>query len=122
MANLHPWENATPVSTRIGTALVVTLPRELDDAVLAAIRREILPRVQHAGLTALIFEAAGLDVIDQEEFGQLSGIARSASWLGVRPMVVGLAAGVVSYLVIHGVDTSAFEPFGQLEDALGALA
>jgi anti-anti-sigma regulatory factor len=114
--------DAGPVATRIGSALVVTLPREVDDATLAALRSQVLERARRGRIRALVFEASGLDVIDAVEFRGLAGVARGANWLGVRPMLVGLSAGIVRYLVDVAADTSDFEPFGTLDDALAALA
>jgi anti-anti-sigma regulatory factor len=110
------------VVTRIGGALVVTLPRELTDATLAALRGSLLAQLRAARARAIVFEASGLDMIDATEFAELSTVARSAAWLGVRPMLVGLSAGIVGYLVHTGVDTNAFEPYRTLEDALAALS
>jgi len=119
----EPWQTDTgpPVATRIGQALVVTLPRELSDDILAALRLDVMERIRRTRTRALIFEASGLDVIDATEFRGLAAVARSATWLGVRPMLVGLSAGIVGYIVEAAVDTSDFEPFGTLDDALGTL-
>lgn len=113
---------AGPTLTRVGDALIVALPRELDDDVLSALRGRTLDQVRHAGVRAVVFEASGLDVVDAEEFGALAAVARAAAWLGVRPMLVGLSAGLVRYLVDADLDTSAFAPFGTLDDALAVLA
>jgi anti-anti-sigma regulatory factor len=113
---------AAPTTTRLGGALIVALPRELDDEALSALRGRTLERVREAGVRAVVFEASGLDVVDAEEFAALAAVARAAAWLGVRPMLVGLSAGLVRYLVDADVDTSAFDPFGTLDDALAVLA
>ncbi len=113
---------AGPTTTRIGRALVVALPREFDDAAIAALRDRTLDQVRHAGVRAVVFEASGLDVVDAEEFRALAAVARAAAWRGERPMLVGLSAGLVRYLVDADLDTSAFTPFGTLDDALAALA
>jgi anti-anti-sigma regulatory factor len=110
-----------PVVTRIGEALIVTLPREIDDAALESLRSGVLDRVRRTRVRAVVFEASGLDLIDAAEFHALSSVARGAVWLGVRAMLVGLSAGIVAYLVDAAVDTSAFEPFGTLDDALAVL-
>ena len=110
------------VATRIGPALIVTLPRELTDATLASLRGGVMVRLRHARARAIVFEASGLDTIDATEFADLSAVARTSAWLGVRPMLVGLSAGIVSYLVNAGIDTSAFEPYGTLDDALATIA
>ena len=109
------------VVTRIGRALIVTLPRELSDATLASLRGGVLERLRATRAQAIVFEASGLDLIDAAEFADLSAVARTAAWLGVRPLLVGLSAGVVRYLIDTGVDTGAFEPYGTLEDALATL-
>lgn len=117
------WSGGSgPTVTRVGEALIVALPRELDDEVLGALRGRTLDQVRHAGVRAVVFEASGLDVVDAQEFGALASVARAAAWLGVRPMLVGLSAGLVRYLVDADLDTSAFEPFGTLDDALATLA
>jgi anti-anti-sigma regulatory factor len=113
--------DAGPVVTRIGEALIVTLPHEIGDATLASLRDGVLARVRGARIRAVIFEASGLDLIDAAEFRGLAAVAHGAVWLGVRAMLVGLSAGIVAYLVEAAVDTSAFEPFGTLDDALAAL-
>jgi anti-anti-sigma regulatory factor len=111
-----------PVTTRVGNAVVVTLPRELDDGTLHALRTSVMERLRQARVRAVVFEASGLDMIDAAEFEDLAAVARSASWLGVRPMLVGLSAGIVGYIVDAGLDTSAFEPYGTLDDALAVAA
>jgi anti-anti-sigma regulatory factor len=111
-----------PTATRVGRALVVTLPRELDTAALAVLRGRVLERLRGDGVRAVVFEASGLELLDAEEFAALAATARAAAWLGVRPVLVGLTPGVVRYLVDTGADTSGFEPFGTLDDALAALA
>jgi len=117
-----PMDGGGAVATRIGPALIVTLPRELTDATLAHLRGGVMARLRRARARAIVFEASGLDTIDATEFTDLSAVARTSAWLGVRPMLVGLSAGIVAYLVNSGVDTSAFEPYGTLDDALAAIA
>jgi anti-anti-sigma regulatory factor len=110
-----------PVVTRIGEALIVTLPGEIDDVTLRSLRSSVLDHVRRTRVRAVIFEASGLDLIDAAEFHALASVARGAVWLGVRAMLVGLSAGIVAYLVDAAVDTSAFEPFGTLDDALAVV-
>ena len=117
-----PSDSGAAVATRIGATWIVTLPRELSDATLASLRGDVVARLARARAHAIVFEASGLDTIDATEFADLSAVARTAAWLGMRPMLVGLSAGIVAYLVNVGVDTSAFEPFGTLDDALATVA
>jgi anti-anti-sigma regulatory factor len=116
------WTESGPVVTQVGTSLVVTLPRELSDATLAALRSQVMERLQRGRMRELVFEASGLDVIDAAEFRALAAVARGASWLGVRPLLVGLSAGIVRYLVDVGADASDFDTFRTLDDALVAIA
>ena len=55
---------AGPTVTRVGDALIVALPRELDDDVLGALRSRTLDQVRQTGVRAVVFEASGLDVVD----------------------------------------------------------
>jgi len=110
-----------PVATRVGPALVVTLPRELDDATLRALRGEVLDTLRRSRSRALVLEASGLDLIDAEDFRQLTLVARTASLLGARPLLVGLSAGIVAYLIEAGVDTRGVRAYATLDDALVAL-
>ncbi len=110
-----------PVATRVGPALVVTLPRELDDATLRALRGEVLDTLRRSRSRALVLEASGLELIDAEDFRQLTLVARTATLLGARPLLVGLSAGIVAYLIEAGVDTRGVRAYATLDDALVAL-
>ena len=110
-----------PVATHVGPALVVTLPRELDGATLRALRGDVLDTLRRSRSTALVFEASGLDLIDAEDARQLTLVARTAALLGARPLLVGLSAGIVAYLVEAGVDTRGVSAYATLDDALVAL-
>lgn len=110
-----------PVTTRVGDALIVTLPRELDAAALAALRTRVMAQLQRARAVAVIYEASGLELLDAAEFTALAEAARGAAWLGVRPLLVGLAPGLVRYVVESGLDTAVFEGFATLDDALASL-
>ena len=110
-----------PVATRVGPALVVTLPRELDEATLRALRGDVLETLHRSRSRALVLEASGLDLIDAEDFRQLTLVARTAALLGVSPLLVGLSAGVVAYLIDAGVDTRGVRAYATLDDALVAL-
>jgi len=110
-----------PVATRVGPALVVTLPRELDEATLRALRGDVLETLRRSRSRALVLEASGLDLIDAEDFRQLTLVARTAALLGVSPLLVGLSAGVVAYLIDAGVDTRGVRAYATLDDALVAL-
>jgi anti-anti-sigma regulatory factor len=113
--------DGTPTTTRIGSALVVTLPFELDDDALRGLRVDLLDRVRRARVRSVVLEASGLELIDAGEFEQLAAVARGAAWLGARTLLVGLSPGIVAYLVDAGADTSAFEPHASLDDALATL-
>lgn len=121
-ARPEPWDgDGGPVTTRVGDALIVTLPRELDDAALAALRTRVMAQLQRAGAIAVLFEASGLELLDAAEFTALAETARGAAWLGVRPLLVGLAPGLVRYVVEGGLDAAVFEGYATLDDALAAL-
>lgn len=114
----QPDGPAGVAATRVGRALVVTLPSELSDGTFRTLRGAVLDRLQARPTTDLIFECSGLEVIDASDFASLTALANAGRLLGVRPVVVGLRAGIVAYLVDAGVDTSSFTALRDLDDAL----
>lgn len=110
-----------PVVTRVGPALVVILPRELDDVTLHALRGEVLDALRRDRSRALVLEASGLDLVDTHDVRELVLVARAAALLGVRPLLVGLSAGIVAFVVDAAIDMRGLEAFATLDDALHAL-
>ena len=104
-------------STLVRGCLVVTLPQELADR-LDQIQAAVLEAVRETGARVAIIEMSAVKVLDCEEFIGIRAMVGMLRLLGARPILVGLSAGIVGYLVSNDADTRGFEVERDLQDAL----
>ena len=109
-------------STRVRSALIVTLPEAIASGTLAAARSLALDAVRGQSLEFVIFDLSSVAVMDCAEFNQLRAIAEMMHLLGARTTIVGIRPGIVAYLVSNDVSIEG-PAFGrELEDALDLLS
>lgn len=108
-------------STLVRGCLVVTLPQELADR-LADIQAAVLDAVRETGARVAVIEMSAVKVLDCEEFIGIRAMVGMLRLLGARPILVGLSAGIVGYLVSNDADTRGFEVERDLQDALDRAA
>ncbi len=108
-------------STLVRGCLVVTLPQELADR-LAEIQAAVLDAVRETGARVAVIEMSAVKVLDCEEFIGIRAMVGMLRLLGARPILVGLSAGIVGYLVSNDADTRGFEVERDLQDALDRAA
>lgn len=84
--------------------VVASIQVDLDEAVLARFREDLLGRIRDSGSPSVIFDVSGLETLDTEEFGELRRIITMARLMGAESVVAGLRPGVVSALVTAGAD------------------
>ena len=104
-------------STLVRGCLVVTLPQELADR-LAEIQAAVLDAVRETGARVAVIELSAVKVLDCEEFVGIRAMVDMLRLLGARPILVGLSAGIVGYLVSNDADTRGLEVERDLQDAL----
>ena len=104
-------------STLVRGCLVVTLPQELADR-LAEIQAAVLDAVRKTGVRVAVIEMSAVKVLDCEEFVGIRAMVDMLRLLGARPILVGLSAGIVGYLVSNDADTRGLEVERDLQDAL----
>ena len=104
-------------STLVRGCLVVTLPQELADR-LAEIQAAVLDAVRETGARVAVIEMSAVKVLDCEEFVGIRAMVDMLRLLGARPILVGLSAGIVGYLVSNDADTRGLEVERDLQDAL----
>ena len=104
-------------STLVRGCLVVTLPQELADR-LAEIQTAVLDAVRETGARVAVIEMSAVKVLDCEEFVGIRAMVDMLRLLGARPILVGLSAGIVGYLVSNDADTRGLEVERDLQDAL----
>jgi anti-anti-sigma regulatory factor len=104
-------------STLVRGCLVVTLPQELADC-LDEIQAAVLDAVRETGARVAVIEMSAVKVLDCEEFIGIRAMVGMLRLLGARPILVGLSAGIVGYLVSNDADTRGLEVERDLQDAL----
>ena len=104
-------------STLVRGCLVVTLPQELADR-LDQIQAAVLDAVRETGARVAVIEMSAVKVLDCEEFVGIRAMIDMLRLLGARPILVGLSAGIVGYLVSNDADTRGLEVERDLQDAL----
>ncbi len=104
-------------STLVRGCLVVTLPQELADR-LDEIQAAVLDAVRETGARVAVIEMSAVKVLDCEEFLGIRAMVGMLRLLGARPILVGLSAGIVGYLVSNDADTRGLEVERDLQDAL----
>ncbi len=104
-------------STLVRGCLVVTLPQELADR-LDQIQAAVLDAVRETGARVAVIEMSAVKVLDCEELLGIRAMVDMLRLLGARPILVGLSAGIVGYLVSNDADTRGLEVERDLQDAL----
>lgn len=97
--------------------VVASIQIDLEAAVLARFQTDLLDRLAATQARTVLFDLGGLNILDAEEFIALRRIAAMASWMGARPIFVGLRAGIASSLVDLEVDLRGIEAAPSLERA-----
>ena len=108
-------------STLVRGCLVVTLPQELADR-LAEIQAAVLDAVRQTGVRVAVIEMSAVKVLDCEEFVGIRAMVDMLRLLGARPILVGLSAGIVGYLVSNDADARGLEVERDLQDALDRVS
>ena len=111
-------DGAQVTATAVAGCLIVTLPAELAPAMFVEARDRTLQALRLGGLRAVVLELSMVEIMDREDFDRLRELTAMAALLGVRPIVIGLRAGVVMHLVDSDVDTEGLETALDLQEAL----
>ena len=101
--------------------MVASIQVDLDDAVLAQFREDLLRRLQESGCHGVILDVSGLDTLDAEEFAALRHVITMTRIMGARSVLAGLRPGVVSALIESGIDTDGLTTAVDLDAAFGLL-
>lgn len=115
-------DGAQVTATPVGGCLIVTLPAEFAPGMFEEARDRTLRALRVGGLQAVVLDLTPVEIMDREDFGRVRQLADMAALLGVRPMLVGLRAGVVMHLVESDVDTDGLETARDLQEALDRVS
>jgi rsbT antagonist protein RsbS len=84
--------------------LVASIQVDLDEAVLARFRDELLQKVHATAPRAVVLDVSGVDTLDSAEFASLRRLIAMVTIMGTRSILVGMQPGVVSALVEVNAD------------------
>lgn len=101
--------------------LVATLPADLSGDTLSFFRHDLLDQLAKARAKRVVFDCAGLELLDPEEFQALGKVASMAGLLGASVILAGLRPGIVASLITMGEDCGKLRGALNLDDALQML-
>lgn len=99
-------------------ALVVSPGADLDDEAHAALRTQLLARVQAERLRALVFDCGQIDLIDGRSFGALRKTADMARIMGVRSWIASVQPAAAAFLADLDEPCGVLAVAADLDDAL----
>jgi len=97
--------------------IVASIQVDLTPSVLHIFREELLNFLQQSGAQAVIFDLAGLEILDLEEFEALRNTISMVSLMGAKSIVASMRPGVVSALVTLNADIDGIHAASNLDDA-----
>jgi rsbT antagonist protein RsbS len=116
---------ATPVA-RIplqvsNQCLVASIQVDLNDAVLAQFRDDLLRELQAQQAQGVILDLSGIEVMDLSDFENIRSTISMAELMGVTTVVCGLRPGVVASLILLGAETDELRAARDLDMAFELL-
>lgn len=104
--------------TDVHGCLVANIQTDLTEEALAELRENLLGRIERSQARGVVLDFSGLAVMDQAEFVAVRKLVHMVELLGPPCVVAGLNAGIVSYLVTTGADTTGLRSVLGLDEAL----
>ncbi|MDH5674846.1 MAG: STAS domain-containing protein [Myxococcales bacterium] len=106
-----------------GTAVVLRLHRELDDAALLEAEDAVLDAISESAASGLVIDLTAVDVIDSLIATKIMQIVRTAHCLGAEVALVGVQPGVAAVMVELDLllDEALVQPARTVEEGLVCL-
>jgi rsbT antagonist protein RsbS len=101
--------------------LVASIQVDLTAGLLRQFQRDLLERIRDTGVSGVILDVSGVEIMDLDDFELLRRSMSMASIMGARPMLVGLRPGIVASLLELGSAVDGVEAAADLDDALQRL-
>ena len=92
--------------------VLVPIRYQLTQMVLQYLKEDLLKFIAEHTAIGVIFDLKGMEMVDAPDFEELTNIIRMIRLMGLKSVVCGISAGVVSSIVDMDMDT------GNLETAL----
>ena len=105
----------------ISGCLVASIQLDLTTEILQHFQQDLLQRIQTSGVSAVVLDVSGVEIMDLEDFELLRRSMAMASIMGARPILVGLRAGIVASLIALDANVERIEAAADVDDALQRL-
>jgi rsbT antagonist protein RsbS len=105
----------------ISGCLTASIQLDLTTDLLRRFQQDLLQRIKTSGVSAVILDVSGVEIMDLEDFELLRRSMAMASIMGARPILVGLRPGIVASLIAMDANVDGVEAATDLEDALQRL-
>jgi len=105
----------------ISGCLTASIQLDLTTDLLRRFQQDLLQRIKTSGVSAVILDVSGVEIMDLEDFELLRRSMVMASIMGTRPILVGLRPGIVASLIAMDANIDGVEAATDLEDALQRL-
>ena len=105
----------------VSQCLVASIQLHAAAALPRTFQHDLLDRIKRAGVSGVILDVSGVQIMDAEDFEVLRRSMAMASILGARSILVGLQPGIVSSLIALDCNVDGVEAAADLDDAFQRL-
>lgn len=117
-----PFGRSAPVPVlTLGDVLLVTLQGELHDGMAEQLQQDITERIAQSGVTGLVIDISGVEIVDSFLGRVLAEIASVARLLAARTVLAGMRPAVAITLVELGLTLPGLVTALDVERALELL-
>ena len=88
----------------VGDLVIVPLRGPVHRAMIEELNVKVLDYLHRVGARGVVFDMAGVDILDEEDFQDLRGVTQSAGLMGAPVVLAGVQPGVAAGLTMLGVD------------------
>jgi rsbT antagonist protein RsbS len=105
----------------ISGCLVASIQLDLTTELLRRFQQDLLQRIKSTGVSAVILDVTGVEIMDVDDYELLRRSMAMASIMGARSILVGLRAGIVASLIALDANVDGVEAAADVDDALQRL-
>lgn len=110
-----------PLQRSMG-CLIASIQIDLSDSVIARLADDLLGELHRASAEGVIFDLAGVSIMDEAEFSALRRIEKMVFLMGAKTVYCGFKPGVVSALMDLEADVLDVAASRNLDEAIALVA
>lgn len=104
-----------------GGVAIAPIRYEITHVVIGYLQEDLLEFVVQNNTHAVVFDLKGLEILDAEDFIQLSKLIRTLAVMGQRVLLCGLSPGIAATIIEQGLDAKDWNTVFDLNEALAKL-